>query len=565
LNENIFNNGCGENLTGVEEAVIPDGSDFVFINDPAYDALTLYDLDGNIVNVNSWQECMHYTKGGWGISPPETLDYTFLYIPLVITCILLISYYFLKRSGITKDTVLDITNNLKNNFSALTDNPKITTLFILPIFFIQNIYIYDYVKTRATKLNPFVDEYISITSNVEFFKNFDFNAGSAWGGSYSVYLTSGPISAVGSVFGWNLSNNFDIARVSNFYWIYLLQLIFCFIFYKIYDLNNAFMFVSTGVFLLLIPWWIGPLYSLGEVASTLLFVNSIYLFNWNRKVSMILFSVSIFFGKLLLIIPFGAFYLTYFYMNKNLKKAAKDSLFFLIPLIIWLQLVLFNYEDGTITDYLIKMYELITNHQSSGVDTFSSFSFGNILGNVNQSEYSQWNRYDIFRLLYFPIIFVFLVLKNKKAIEKTFGNIVVPLLCSISLTYVWFWLLSETKWIRYSQHFTVIIIISILIFFSSGHIRNKVDLILTVISLGLLMDETKQLLTPLIISSILIILINSEDLRIKYSKVIVFCILSANFIFPYYENQNKPALDFVIAECNETLLDDNCKNIYFNE
>ena len=33
----------------------------------------------------------------------------------------------------------------------------------------------------------------------------------------------------------------------------------------------------------------------------------------------------------------------------------------------------------------------------------------------------------------------------------------------------------------------------------------------------------------------------------------------------YYENQNKPALDFVIAECNETLLDDNCKNIYFNE
>jgi hypothetical protein len=95
---------------------------------------------------------------------------------------------------------------------------------------IQNIYIYDYVKTRATKLNPFVDEYISITSNVEFFKNFDFNAGSAWGGSYSVYLTSGPISAVGSVFGWNLSNNFDIARVSNFYWIYLLQLIFCFIF-----------------------------------------------------------------------------------------------------------------------------------------------------------------------------------------------------------------------------------------------------------------------------------------------------------------------------------------------
>jgi hypothetical protein len=94
------------------------------------------------------------------------------------------------------------------------------------------------------------------------------------------------------------------------------------------------MFVSTGVFLLLIPWWIGPLYSLGEVASTLLFVNSIYLFNWNRKVSMILFSVSIFFGKLLLIIPFGAFYLNILLpMNRNLKKAVKDSLFFLDSLV----------------------------------------------------------------------------------------------------------------------------------------------------------------------------------------------------------------------------------------
>ena len=79
------------------------------------------------------------------------------------------------------------------------------------------------------------------------------------------------------------------------------------------------------------------------------------------------------------------------------------------------------------------------------------------------------------------------------------------------------------------------------------------------------MDDTKQLLTPLIISSFLIILINRGDLRIKYSKVVIFCILSANFIFPYYENQNKPALDFVIAECNETLLNDDCKTIYFNE
>jgi hypothetical protein len=301
------------------------------------------------------------------------------------------------------------------------------------------------------------------------------------------------------------------------------------------------------------------------VAATLIFVNSIYLFNWNRNISIILFSFSIFFGKLLLIIPFGAFYLAYFALNRNLKKAVKDFSFFLIPLLVWLLLVSLNYESGTITDYLVNMYNLITNHQSSGVDTFSNFSFVNILSNLNQSEYSQWNRYDIFRLLYFPIIFVFLVLKNKVNIENTFGNIAIPLISSISMTYVWFWLLSETKWIRYSQHFTVIIIISLLLFLGFGIIKKRVDLFLTIISLGLMMDDRKELLMPLVILTFFMLVANSEDFRIKYSRIIIFLILSANFIYPYYENQNKPSLDFVIIECSETLLSDNCKDRYFNE
>jgi hypothetical protein len=565
LNKNILNNACGENLAGAEEAVITEGSDYIFVNDPNFDPLTLYDLEGNIVNVNSWQECIHYTKGNWSTLPPETFDYSILYAPLIITGIFSIIYYFFKKKGINKDTAFDSINKFKDKFSFISNNSKIMNFLILSILLIQNFYIFDYVKAKATGLKPFVDEYISMTSNTEFFKNLDFNAGSAWEGSYSIYLTSGPISAIGSVIGWNLTGNFDIARVSNFYWIYFLQLFFCLVLYKIYSLNNRFIFLSTGLFLLIIPWWTGPLYSLGEVAATLIFVNSIYLFNWNRNISIILFSFSIFFGKLLLIIPFGAFYLAYFALNRNLKKAVKDFSFFLIPLLVWLLLVSLNYESGTITDYLVNMYNLITNHQSSGVDTFSNFSFVNILSNLNQSEYSQWNRYDIFRLLYFPIIFVFLVLKNKVNIENTFGNIAIPLISSISMTYVWFWLLSETKWIRYSQHFTVIIIISLLLFLGFGIIKKRVDLFLTIISLGLMMDDRKELLMPLVILTFFMLVANSEDFRIKYSRIIIFLILSANFIYPYYENQNKPSLDFVIIECSETLLSDNCKDRYFNE
>ena len=43
------------------------GSDpnFVFKNDPIYETVALYDVEGNIINVNSWIECVHYVKGGW--------------------------------------------------------------------------------------------------------------------------------------------------------------------------------------------------------------------------------------------------------------------------------------------------------------------------------------------------------------------------------------------------------------------------------------------------------------------------------------------------------------------
>lgn len=565
LNEINLNSQCGKNLTGAEEANVVDSENYVFLNDPSFDTLTLYDSDGNVVNVNSWQECMHYTNGGWDISPPETFDYSILYLLLIIFSLFLTFFYLIKKKNISKSSFLSKFDLIKNKFFLFINSSKTTSSVLGILFIIQNFYIFDYVKRKSINLNPFVDEYISITSNVEFFKNFDFNAGTSLGGSYSVYLTSGPVSAIGSVIGWNITNNFTIARISNFYWIYFLQLIFCFILYKTYKINNRFMFVSTGIFLLLIPWWIGPLYSLGEVASTLLFVNSIFLFNRYRRISMILFSTSIFFGKLLLIVPFGAFYLAYFLFERNIYKFLKDTSFFLIPLLSWVFLVSLNYESGTVYDYFKNMYELIANHQSSGVDTFSSFSFGNILNNLYQSEYVQWNRYDVFRLLYFPIIFIILVLRNKASIENIFGKIVVPLISSITITYIWFWILSETKWIRYSQHFTVIIIISILLLIGFRLVENKLDLMTIVISIALLIDDSKELLIPLIILSVFIVLIKKVDNRIIYIKFLIFLFISINFIFPYYEYQETPRLDFIIQECNETLLNEDCKNNYFDE
>ena len=64
----LIEQNCG--TKPVNEELIEIGSDpnFVFQNDPEFITLRLFDIEGNIVNVNSWIECAHYVNGGWGLS-----------------------------------------------------------------------------------------------------------------------------------------------------------------------------------------------------------------------------------------------------------------------------------------------------------------------------------------------------------------------------------------------------------------------------------------------------------------------------------------------------------------
>ena len=64
---------CGnypENFTKLD---ISSNPDFIFENDPSYEGVKLWDLDGNTVFVNSFLECEHYVSGGWVQSPTSSL------------------------------------------------------------------------------------------------------------------------------------------------------------------------------------------------------------------------------------------------------------------------------------------------------------------------------------------------------------------------------------------------------------------------------------------------------------------------------------------------------------
>ena len=61
----LIENNCG--LKPIDQELIEIGSDpnFIFLNDPEFTTLRLFDVDGNIINVNSWLECANYVNGGW--------------------------------------------------------------------------------------------------------------------------------------------------------------------------------------------------------------------------------------------------------------------------------------------------------------------------------------------------------------------------------------------------------------------------------------------------------------------------------------------------------------------
>tara|TARA_B100000902_G_scaffold272518_1_gene258449 strand:+ start:205 stop:528 length:324 start_codon:yes stop_codon:yes gene_type:complete len=98
-------NNCG--LKPADQELIEIGSDpnFVFINDPEFTTLRLFDIEGNIINVNSWIECAHYVNGGWASTYNEGLSGNLLLLSIVTlftSCYLLIRYFKLNKNNYEK-------------------------------------------------------------------------------------------------------------------------------------------------------------------------------------------------------------------------------------------------------------------------------------------------------------------------------------------------------------------------------------------------------------------------------------------------------------------------------
>ena len=250
---------------------------FVFLNDPNYDSLNLFDFFGRVVTVNSFEECAHYVSGGW--EPFKVTIFDIMTPIIFVLAVVILVIVTTRFNVIFKIKKLINANSLflKAFKQNVLENKKIKIFSLVSLFLTQHFFLFSYVKAKAVSIPPFIDEYVSLTSNVNFFKALDFNAG-ILGGSYNVYLTSGPVSAIGGVISWILTNNFYVTRISNFYWILILQFFLSLLLNNEQKQNLAYKLMFNGVFIVLIPWWLGSLYSIGEIASMIIFGNSIFLY-----------------------------------------------------------------------------------------------------------------------------------------------------------------------------------------------------------------------------------------------------------------------------------------------
>jgi len=413
-------------------------------------------------------------------------------------------------------------------------------------------------NVTSNTLKPFADELVSLTANFGFFNNFDFRAGNnllgGQGYSYSVLNSSGPFSAVGSVIAWSLTKNIYLTRLFNFIFVLIVNTVLSYKITTHFDLDSRYI-VLSNLTLVTIPWWYGSLYSLGELPSIIIFFYAIILFNKNRLLSMVLFSFSIFFSKLILLLFFGGFYSTYIFnqlfTNKkiNFGRVFKDFFTFLVPMLVWLVFV-HLYSDFGVFQYFDDLINyLILNHQSSDTSQFSNFSFLNIALIIQNM---QWSIVDIYKVLFFPLFTIFILIKHKREIIKKLNLEIYGAVGSISAFYIWFWLFSTTKWIKYSSQMIYICLGFVLLFLFIA-IQNRNRIYILVASLSLLLFTSS--LTVLIVSLLLFsfYFLTKKDLITLFT--IIFLLSGSNLLF---ETTRKETFEINIQKCEEQLLNKIC-------
>ena len=391
--------------------------------------------------------------------------------------------------------------------------------FLLPYFAVLIYFVY---KTSNT-LPPFRDEAVSLSANISFYLeglSFKGPEGTKFEGRYSPYLTSPPLSAVGSSIAWIFSDNFNIIRISNFIWVLAVQLVYTIYISKLYTLDLRKLIIYSGFTLVSFPFWFGSLYSLGETISIIIFFNSLLLYKAFPKTSIFMMGWVIFFGKFLLGFLFIFFYIANLLINKNFRKAPLEILLYLIPSSLWFLLVRLRSNYSSISNYLNDFNIIYQNNSYAGEFSLSNlFNFEYIIHNFE--VVLGWNPSVILRVFFPPILLFFvLVLKKGKGFMLDSKQLFY-FICSIAPLFGWFILISPDKPLIYASHFTFPLLMY------SFYLLSRNDLKINIINnSAFLICSLYMTSNALFVFSIITLILINFTKRLNYSFFVILISLS---------------------------------------
>ncbi len=441
--------------------------------------------------------------------------------------------------------------NIKSQSKLL----NIENIFNYFLFLYLPLLLYFVYKTSNT-LPPFRDEAVSLSANISFFLeglNFGGPEGTIFEGLYNPFLTSPPLSAVGSSLAWVFSDNFNIIRISNFIWVLVAQLIFSSYISKIYELEFKKLIVFSSFTLISFPFWFGSLYSLGETISIIIFFNSLLLYKTYPKISVFLMGTIVFFGKGILFLFFIFFYILNLILNKEIKKAPFELLIFLLPSAVWLSLIVFMSDYKNIFEYIdhfIIMYRSMDS-QIGDLGILGIFSVENIINNFQNSGVLNWNPSVILRVFLPPVLlfFVLLIRKGKDMILDR--NQLIYLVGALAPLYGWFVIVSPEKPIIYASHFTFPLLMYSFYLLSRKDLNN--DLVNNAAFFICSLYMTSNILFLLALLTLVIINISS---KFKYSALTVLIALS--LINSTFEVLQEQVYVVDLTECKKDITSNRC-------
>ena len=169
-----------------------------------------------------------------------------------------------------------------------------------------------------------------------------------------------------------------------------------------------------------------------------------------------------------------------------------------------------------------------------------------------------WNIADLLRVLISPLIFVGLSGLVKNKCDLPLKNIITPLQISTFSLYLWFWLLSPTKWIRYSQHFLLIQILFLLFIIAKDNQILDSKFLLFGFGIYFSLFLNSILIISIYVLTLLILVMFRFKLIQQNFYILLIVFFQLNTFNAYYELGSKTIFKFNLENCIEELINIEC-------